>query len=106
MEKVFSGNYDMCILAGSQGHDSDILTNCVGTDGGLNVSFYSNEEVDSLLAQVRVITGVNLPALITALSHHEECAARIAVIAEGAARGGISTSCGKPSAIKDTVNAD
>ena len=53
MEKVFSGNYDMCILAGSQGHDSDILTNCVGTDGGL----YSNEEVDSLLAQVRVITG-------------------------------------------------
>ena len=41
----------------SQGHDSDILTNCVGTDGGLNVSFYSNEEVDSLLAQVRVITG-------------------------------------------------
>ena len=30
---------------------------CVGTDGGLNVSFYSNEEVDSLLAQVRVITG-------------------------------------------------
>ena len=56
--------------------------------------------------QVRVITGVNLPALITALSHHEECAARIAVIAEGAARGGISTSCGKPSAIKDTVNAD
>ena len=57
MEKVFSGNYDMCILAGSQGHDSDILTNCVGTDGGLNVSFYSNEEGDSLLAQVRVITG-------------------------------------------------
>lgn len=56
--------------------------------------------------QVRVITGVNLPALITALSHHEECAARIAVIAEGAARGGISTSCGKPSAIKDTANAD
>ena len=56
--------------------------------------------------QVRVITGVNLPALITALSHHEECAARIAVIAEGAARGGISTSCGKPSAIKDTVNAN
>ena len=55
---------------------------------------------------VFVITGVNLPALITALSHHEECAARIAVIAEGAARGGISTSCGKPSAIKDTVNAD
>lgn len=51
MEKVFSGNYDMCILAGSQGHDSDILTNCVGTDGGLNVSFYSNEEVDSLLAR-------------------------------------------------------
>ena len=44
---------------------------------------------------MRVITGVNLPALITALSHHEECAARIAVIAEGAARGGISTSCGK-----------
>ena len=55
---------------------------------------------------MRVITGVNLPALITALSHHEECAARIAVIAEGAARGGISTSCGKPSAIKDTVNAN
>ncbi len=56
--------------------------------------------------QVRVITGVNLPALITALNHHAECAARIAVIAEGAARGGISTSCGKPSAIKDTANAD
>lgn len=50
VEKVFSGNYDMCILAGFQGPDSDILTNCVGTDGGLNVSFCSNEEVDSLLA--------------------------------------------------------
>lgn len=56
--------------------------------------------------KVRVITGVNLPALITALSHHEECGARIAIIAEGAARGGISTAFGKPSVIKDTANAD
>ena len=57
MEKLKICKYEKSILAGSQGHDSDILTNCVGTDGGLNVSFYSNEEVDSLLAQVRVITG-------------------------------------------------
>ena len=56
VEKVFSGNYDMCILAGFQGPDPDNLTNRVGTGGGLNVSFYSNEEVDSLLAQARVIT--------------------------------------------------
>ena len=46
----------MCILAGFQGPDPDNLTNRVGTGGGLNVSFYSNEEVDSLLAQARVIT--------------------------------------------------
>ena len=54
VEKVFSGNYDLCILAGMQGPDPDNMTNRIGTGGGLNVSFYSNAEVDDLLAQARV----------------------------------------------------
>lgn len=56
IEKVFSGNYDLCILAGMQGPDPDNMSNRVGTNGGFNVSFYSNEEVDSLLAQARVLS--------------------------------------------------
>lgn len=56
VEKVFAGNYDMCMMAGFQGPDPDNMTNRVGTGGGLNVSFYSNTEVDDLLAKARVIT--------------------------------------------------
>lgn len=56
IEKVFSGNYDLCILAGMQGPDPDNMTNRIGTGGGLNVSFYSSAEVDDLLAQARVMT--------------------------------------------------
>lgn len=54
-EKVMSGDYDLCILAGFQGPDPDNLTNRVGTDGGLNVSFYSNTKVDELLDEARVL---------------------------------------------------
>ena len=56
VEKVFAGNYDMCMMAGFQGPDPDNMTNRVGTGGGLNVSFYSNTEVDDLLAKARVIS--------------------------------------------------
>lgn len=56
VEKVFSKDYDLCMLAGFQGPDPDNMTNRVGTGGGLNVSFYSNAEVDELLSQARVLT--------------------------------------------------
>ena len=55
-EKVSSGNYDLCMLAGFQGPDPDNLTNRVGTSGAMNVSQYSNTKVDDFLAQARVLT--------------------------------------------------
>ena len=55
-EKVTSGNYDLCILAGYQGPDPDNMTIRVGTGGGLNVSAYSNEKVDELLTEARGLT--------------------------------------------------
>lgn len=55
-EKINSGNYDLCLLAGYQGPDPDNMTIRVGTNGGLNVSGYSNEKVDELLAKARVLT--------------------------------------------------
>ena len=56
VERVFSKNYDLCILAGNQGPDPNNMSTRVGTGGSLNVSFYSNPEVDELLAQARVLT--------------------------------------------------
>ena len=55
-EKVSSGNYDLCMLAGFQGPDPDNLTKRVGTGGAMNVSQYSNTKVDDLLSQARVLT--------------------------------------------------
>lgn len=46
---------------------------------------------------VRVITGTNLPALITALSNIDDNISRLTVLVEGAAHGGISSSIGRPS---------
>lgn len=54
-EKVMSGDYDLCMLAGFQGPDPDNMTSRVGTNGGFNVSFYSNTKVDELLAKARVL---------------------------------------------------
>lgn len=43
-------------------------------------------------ANVRVITGVNLPALVVALTHPTDSLASITALAEGAARSGITSS--------------
>ncbi len=51
--------------------------------------------------RVRVVTGVNLPALITALSNISEPINRVMTLAEGAARSGISTAMGRPDVAKD-----
>ncbi|MDY4163040.1 MAG: PTS fructose transporter subunit IIA [Sutterella sp.] len=45
---------------------------------------------------VRVITGTNLPALITALSHINDSFGQLVTLTEGAAHGGISSSLSQP----------
>lgn len=55
-EKVSSGDYDLCMLAGFQGPDPDNLSTRVGTDGAMNVSAYSNTKVDELLTQAKSLT--------------------------------------------------
>lgn len=50
-EQVRAGDSDLAILGGFQGPDPANLTSRVGTDGSLNLWFYSNPEVDEQLKQ-------------------------------------------------------
>ena len=47
------------------------------------------------MPNVRVISGINLPALITALSHINDSLGQLVTLSEGAAHGGISSSLGQ-----------
>ncbi len=72
--------------------NSDILifTDIVGATPSNISHLYLNK------ANVRVMTGMSLPALVTALSNINEPINRICTLAEGAAHGGISVDMGKP----------
>jgi len=50
-EQVRAGDSDLAILGGFQGPDPANLASRVGTDGTLNLWFYSNTEIDDLLKQ-------------------------------------------------------
>ena len=50
-EQVRAGDSDLAILGGFQGPDPANLVLRVGTDGGLNLWFYSNPDVDEQLKQ-------------------------------------------------------
>ncbi len=82
MDKVImSGDYDVTFLGGDQGPDISSIRNRIGTGGAINVSLYSNETVDALLAdgtltddeaeraeiyrQIQAIMAEELPMVIT-----------------------------------------
>lgn len=48
---MVSGDYDVTFLGGDQGPDISAVGNRIGTGGSVNVSGYSNPEVDKLLAE-------------------------------------------------------
>ncbi|MGC4107119.1 MAG: ABC transporter substrate-binding protein [Thermomicrobiales bacterium] len=50
-EQVRAGDSDLAMLGGFQGPDPANLASRVGTDGTLNLWFYSNPEIDELLKQ-------------------------------------------------------
>lgn len=54
-EKIESGNYELGMMAGYQGPDPDAMSKRVGTGAVMNYSNYSNERVDELLAQGKVL---------------------------------------------------
>ncbi len=73
-----------------EGEDILIFTDIVGaTPSNISHSYLNKKNI-------RVLTGMSLPALITALSNIKEPINRICTLAEGAAHSGISVNLGKP----------
>jgi len=50
---MINGDYDVTFLGGDQGPDISSIGNRVGVGGAVNVSRYSNDAVESLLAEGR-----------------------------------------------------
>ena len=49
-------DFDMALNSGSQGPDASAIENRIGSDGSLNISRYSNPQVDELLKQAVAVS--------------------------------------------------